>query len=134
MSSSRTGAEYLAKVKSNVFNWRSWFVYDKRTRSIRVASKPAFALATTKGKGTEQGNNVVFRAYAKHAYRETYALFRNKQIINVSLMCLTPSNFRTDENNTVVWWKCNGNAAQKWQRGVKVPKEKLTEGEASKSF
>ena len=45
MSNERNGNEYLAKMKSGVYDWRSWFVYDTRTRSIRLAERPEFALA-----------------------------------------------------------------------------------------
>lgn len=64
MSNQRDGAEYLAKIKSNIYNERSWFVYDTRTRSIRLAHKPEYALANKRGIEFAKGLNVVFRSYA----------------------------------------------------------------------
>lgn len=78
MSKQRDGAEYLAKLRSNNFNWRSWFVYDARTRSIRLASKPQFALATMKGIGFQKGYNAVFRSYTNQLFRETFVVLYDK--------------------------------------------------------
>jgi len=98
MSDHRNGGEYLAKIKSNIYNWRSWFVYDTRTRSIRLAHRPEFALASMRGVNLKKGFNAVFRSYARQLFRETFIVFYDKQILNLQLNCLTPSDYRSDEN------------------------------------
>lgn len=64
MSNQASDGEFLAKVKSNVYDWRSWFVYDKRTKSIRLAHRPEFALASKRNSNFQHGFNAVFRSYA----------------------------------------------------------------------
>lgn len=134
MSSQRNGGEYIAKIRSNVWDWRAWFVYDPRTRSIRLAHKPQFALANMQGVGFKKGYNAVFRSYANERSKETFTVFSKRNILNLGLQCLTPSSYRTDEGNTVIWWKCNDHKTQQWQRGVKVPFDKFFGDHSKKRF
>lgn len=115
MSKDRDGAEYLAKIKTGVYNWRSWFVYDHRTRSIRLAHQPKFALAVPYGKKMRKGINVVFRSYENQLFKETLMVFKDKQVINIGLQCMTPSDYRAEENNNLIWWRCSGHQTQKWK-------------------
>lgn len=131
MSDQASNGEYLAKLKSHVYDWRSWFVFDKRTRSIRLAHKPEFALASGKDSGFKVGSNVVFRSYSNELYRETFIVFHKKQVLNIELQCLTPADFKAEENNNVVWQKCNKDTTQRWQRGEKV-KDRVLYGDQSK--
>lgn len=134
MSNDRDGAEYLAKIKSGIFNWRSSFVYDTRTKSIRLAHKPQFTLANIKGSKMRKGANVVFRSYARQLFRETFTVFQDKKILNIGLQCLTPSDYRAEENNNLIWWKCSGHQSQKWKKVSKVPFQKLYGDYQDKKF
>lgn len=45
VSSTKQGTGFVAKINSGQMGWRQEFMYDSRTKSIRVASLPTMALS-----------------------------------------------------------------------------------------
>lgn len=84
--------------------WRSWFVVDKRTNSIRVYTQPHLALSNPDGKGVKPGHVLVARDYKKDDKSQVWN-FNEKRIQNKSSKrCLSMQNEKNkDENNLVLW-------------------------------
>jgi hypothetical protein len=61
MSQEKLGIDRVAKVKENPRPKNSVFIYDKRTKTVRLASERNFAISAKMGKQLKTGTAAVFR-------------------------------------------------------------------------
>jgi len=106
------GEDTYAKVTSKDKKWRQHFVYDDRTKSIRLAKQKTVALATETG-SLKQGKIAVFREWKATADQNQW-LDKDGQIKNKARLCLTPRQFTLQHNQLLTWWECGDNKSQLW--------------------
>lgn len=64
MSKQKDGKDIVVKIKTGQVDWRAWFAYDKRTRSIRLHAHKHLALSNQDGANRLNiGRVVAFRNY-----------------------------------------------------------------------
>jgi len=129
MSRQKDGDDIILKLKKND-NWRSWFVYDKRTKSVRFDAHRHLAISNQDGENRLNiGKNVCLRKYKNTVDQKIFMKESGKRgqykFTNIAKRCLTPHNFVIKDNALVTFWKCNKNPTQEWKQILKVPQEKL---------
>lgn len=45
MSKEKVGEDNIVKIRKEINDWRAWFVYDRRTRTLRIDTKRDLALS-----------------------------------------------------------------------------------------
>lgn len=112
------GKEFVLKVRKGLVDWRSLFIYDKRTKSVRLHSNRELALSNQdsdeKGeKRLKDGKNVAMRQWKAQLDQITF--MEDDKVKNKAKKCLTLRNYLDKEENLLTWWKCNKNDAQRWK-------------------
>lgn len=124
MSQQKIGIDRVAKIKSKPHPKNSVFLYDKRTKTIRLASERNFVLSNKMGKGLKIGHEAVFRRVLNSKVTEDqFVTIGSKVIHNKNKKCLEVKNGANKEEAPLQWWTCNGKPHQKIARVDKV-KEK----------
>lgn len=118
VSKQMNGKEFVLKMRKGIVDWRSLFIYDKRTRSIRLHSNRELTLSNqdsdNKGeKRLKDGQNVAMRVWKNQMDQITD--WSDDKITNKARKCLTMRNYLDKEENLLTWWKCNKNDAQRWR-------------------
>jgi len=117
MSAQEQGNGYVVKVNKQKNSWRSWFVYDHRTRSLRLEVDRRLSMSNHFSKGKDQlivGKNVIMRKFENQV--DQYILLKEKLIVNKADKCMTPFQYKLDIDNSMTWWHCKDLPVQKWVR------------------
>lgn len=120
LSNQRIGTEYILKIKENATNWRSWFVYDERTKSIRLNRNRNFAISNQRFIGLRDGGYAVVRKFVHGADQQI--TFKGTNILNKRGSCLTTRSFLNQDEQALTWFECRGQEAQNWVRSYEIPK------------
>jgi len=127
VSRQQNGKDRVAKLDKNRIDWRAWFVYDDRTKSIRQDSHRYLALSNQDGLNRlNVGKIAGFRKYTGTADQKNVHIKATTKkgivhIVNTKKKCLNPQNFQPKDNNMLTWWHCNQNPTQQWKRLWNVP-------------
>jgi hypothetical protein len=112
------------------WDWAQWFVFDRRTRTIRQAYRRQYAISTPYRSRRWVTGLAVLRTYRNEVWqRPIYN--KAKNIITDGSLALTLHNWRNVENYHVVWWWNKNHAAQRWNidtRRVHFPRYPLRDG------
>jgi len=130
MSGQKDGNDNVAKIAKGINDWRAWFVYDKRTKSIRLDAHRSLALSNKDSLSRlNVGKNIAFRKFAKTA-DQTNLEFKDSgkkeifKLINKAKKCLTVHNYLNKDESLLMWWHCNKNPTQSWKKFEAVPQKK----------
>lgn len=115
MSNVRTLGGYMAKIRQGVNSWRSRFIYDKRTKSLRLFKDRSIALSNQLGKGSKQHHYAVFRRYLGQRDQEL-TINNSRYIRNRAGNCLTPAFFKNEDRQPLTWHKCHHLNTQKFTK------------------
>jgi len=99
--------------------WRSWFIIDSRTQSIRLFTQPHLALSNLKPKSLKPDSFLVMRAYHKDDKSQHGYKFNTKTITIGSgdaKKCLQTQNKESKDEIHLVLWQCNDHVNQQWKR------------------
>jgi hypothetical protein len=111
---------------------KQWFVFDKRTRTIRSAEKRGFAISNQLGQGYRIGVAVVIRPWIGEIYQKIAFYGGNiRNVRNNGGKCLDVAGASNTHNRHVIFWTCHNGANQGWvldTQGVKYPKQALKDG------
>lgn len=130
MSAQRDGEDSVAKIKKGENDWRSWFIYDERTKSIRLDAHRSLALSNRNGALLKVGKTVGFRKYTATA-DQTNIFFADTgkkdvyKITNHAKKCLTTQNYLNKDETLLQFWHCNKNPSQGWYRKLGVAPKKI---------
>jgi len=117
VSSKKQGNGFEARISKGSQGWRQEFVFDARTRSIRIASLPTLAMSNQVGLGMKTGKKIAFRTFNKAV--DQFVKSGGDRILNKEDNCLTATKYNLVEGNTLSWWKCsplnNPKKAQIWR-------------------
>lgn len=118
MSEEKVGADRVLKLTRDQPDWRALFIYDRKTKSIRLHSRKQYALSNQDSdkKGKERvsvGRTLAMRTF-KHT-EDQIARIEDGKIKNSKKKCMTPKNYGAKESATIEWWNCNKNPTQYWE-------------------
>jgi len=108
-------SHYRLRIRSPRGDKREWFVYDKKSNSIRFAHDPRFVLGTQNNHFV-QGAAVVLRPFTSKHATETKSKFTNGHLVNMkSGWCLDSVGGKNTNHNPVTFWKCDkSHSHQNW--------------------
>lgn len=115
ISTVQTLGGFLARTKQGIKNWRSWFIYDKRTKSVRLFKDKTMVLSNALGKGSKRGNYAVFRKYAG-TRDQVISVTNSRYIKNKQGHCLTPEHMKNGDRVSLTWAKCHRLQLQKFTK------------------
>ena len=107
MSAKEQGNGWVLKVNKVRNGWRSWFIYDHRSRSLRLEKDRRLALSNHYVQGKDQlvvGKNAIMRKFNNEV--DQYIILKGKLITNKANKCLTPFQYKLEVDNAVTWWHC----------------------------
>lgn len=111
---------------------KQWFIFNKRTRTIRSAEKRSYSIGNRKGYGYRIGQSAVIRPYRGEIYqRIVYYGGRYMNIRNNGQKCLDVHGGKNVNNRHVIFWNCHKGANQGWtldRRGVRYPRQPYRDG------
>jgi len=91
---------------------REWFVYDKSTRSIRLAADKKYAISLRRGK-MSRGDMVLTKYAGSHS--SVYYDSKKQMLYNGKVRLCADIWFMRDlERQKVVYWDCHGKPNQRW--------------------
>lgn len=129
MSAQKDGNDNVAKIAKGINDWRAWFIFDKRTRSIRLDAHRTLAFSNKDSlKRMAIGKNLAFRKFAKTA-DQTDLEFKDSgkkevwRLLNNAKKCLTVHNYLNKDESLLMYWHCNKNPTQSWKKFEAVPKK-----------
>jgi hypothetical protein len=109
-----------------------WFVFNKRTRTIRSAEKRKYAIANRQGQGYRIGQSAVIRPFRGEIYQKiSYFGGKYRNIRNNGQKCLDVHGKSNTNNRHVIFWNCHNGANQGWtldRRGVRYPRQPYRDG------
>lgn len=117
MSAKEQGNGWVLKINKARNGWRSWFIYDHRSRSLRLEKDRRLALSNHYVQGKDQlvvGKNAIMRKFNNEV--DQYIILKGKLITNKANKCLTPFQYKLEIDNAVTWWHCKDLPVQKWVR------------------
>jgi len=107
------------------WQWQQWFVFDRRTRSIRSSHRRNFAISREIGtRRFVAGGNAVARPWRNTVWQRTF-YNRAKNVQDWGNIVLTPHGFANRHRNYLTWWWNKNHAGQRWRidtKGVRIPK------------
>lgn len=97
-SKQANGAEFVAKIKGGVRDWRAILIWDRRSNSLRLDSNRNMALSNQDGKGRKIGKNVAFRVFKNQA--DQFVSINKDKITNFKRgkKCLTPHHYKNKDD------------------------------------
>jgi len=115
MSKVNTSGGYLAKIGRENNGWRSEFIYDKRSKSVRLFKDRSIVLSNQQGKGSKRDYYAVFRKF-KGTKDQQITISNSNFVKNRAGHCLTPSFFKNEDKQPMVWHKCHHLNSQKFTK------------------
>jgi hypothetical protein len=127
------GNQFRLRIQdNNPDDSKQWFIFDKRTRTIRADAKRSFALANQKGRNFNVGSAAVVRTYENNSYiRASYHHGFKRNIRNNGAKCLDIHGGRNAHMHHTTFWHCHNGANQAWtldRRGFVYPRQPLKDG------
>jgi len=124
--------QFEVKIQDHApWNRRQWFVFDRRTKSVRAAYERNLAISRVIGtRGWANSNNVVARQWINSVYQRSF-FNRQHQIQDWGNYVITPHGFANRDQNAVAYWMSRNHAAQRWKvdvKGIEWPKQPLKDG------
>jgi len=118
LSKEKIGDEFTLKLGKKPNEWRSWFIVDKRTQTIRLYTQPHLAISNLKDKGVKEGKYLVMRKYDKADHSQPF-IFNGKKVQNSkSKRCLSTEANQNKDDIHLIFWPCTAKETQKWKREV----------------
>lgn len=114
VSRSRNGSEYILKIRKNIHGWRTWFIYDPRTKSVRLYRNRRYAISNQRHIGLRQGGYAVVRRFVRGADQKLY--FKSTNITNKIGNCLTLRSFLNQDEQALTFFECRGIGSQSFKR------------------
>jgi len=111
---------------------KQWFVFNRRTRTIRSAEKRSFVVANRLGYGYRVGQSAVIRPFRGEIYQKiAYYGGKYRNIRNNAQKCLDVHGGRNTNQRHVIFWNCHNGANQGWfldRNGVRYPRQPYRDG------
>jgi hypothetical protein len=134
-------AMYRVRIRSHYAadEWREWFIFDKATKSVRLANNPDLVLTYYTAARVARGHNLVLRAWnGKRDMRlryipGTYHNFHNGENDN---LCMDIWQGKNANNWPMIFWTCHNGHNQKFapRYGKGVTNRNLGFAKNSKPF
>jgi hypothetical protein len=127
------GNQYRLRIQNHqAFNLKQWFIFDRRTITIRPETKRNYAISNQRGQRFLRGRIAVVRKWDGEAYQRTafYGGAR-KNIRNVAGLCLDVHGASNTHNRHVTFWDCHNGLNQGWTidtQGVKYNRYPIADG------
>lgn len=127
------GNQYRLRISNrNPESSKQWFVFDRRTRTIRSKKDRDMALSNQKGYQYRIGVAAVMRKYIKESYqRSAYYGGQFRNIRNNANKCLDVHGGRNTHMRHVIFWNCHNGKNQGWtldRTGIRYHKYPLKDG------
>jgi hypothetical protein len=117
MSQETQGKDFVLKIAKRPDNWRSWFIMDKRTSSVRLFTQRHLAIANLAGKNQKSGKALVMRKFSASDKSQAIQVVGHKFQNKNSKKCIGTMSDENKDNIYVNYWQCvPGKATQKWER------------------
>jgi hypothetical protein len=128
LSKEKLGEDFVLKLGKKPSEWRSWFIMDKRTQTIRLFVQRHLAVSNQAGKSVKPGASLVLRDYDVKDASQAVEFKGHKLLNKKSKRCFSTANNENKDNAGLNFWLCNGKDTQKWKReAVKGDYEDLCE-------
>lgn len=115
------------------FITKQWFVFDRRTRTIRPSDKRDFAISNQRGQRFRVNKAAVVRKWIGEAeQRIAYYGGSVRNLRNVPGQCLDVHGGHNHHHRWAIFWPCHDGANQGWlidREGVNFPRYPLRDGE-----
>jgi len=126
-------SQYQLRIRYNMpGEGKQWFIFNKRTRTIRSAEKRSYAIANRLGRGYNVGQSAVIRPYRGEIYQKiAYYGGKFRNIRNNAQKCLDVHGKSNTNNRHVIFWNCHNGANQGWfldRHGVRYPRQPYRDG------
>ena len=118
MSKEKRASDFVLKLGKKPKNWRSWFIMDKRSQTVRVFAQRHLAISNAAGKGVKPGAALVVRKYDEKDSSQPFVFNGHKIENKKSKRCLSTANGENKDEALLNFWPCNGKEIQKWNREV----------------
>jgi hypothetical protein len=110
------GQQYRLRIQDNkAFDKNQWFIFDKRTNSIRSDSKRSMAISNQAGQRFLRNRAAVVRKWIGEAMqRSAFYGGSRRNVRNVPGQCLDVHGASNTNRRHVIWWDCHNAANQGW--------------------
>jgi phage terminase Nu1 subunit (DNA packaging protein) len=127
------GNQFRLRIRNHLPGcFKQWFIFDRRTRSIRAWSRRSYAISGQRGYKFRIANAAVIRHFRNDNYQKvSYWNGHRKNVRNNSKQCLDIYHHRNHNNMHTVWYPCHNGANQGWfldQRGIRYPRQPIRDG------
>ena len=103
------------RVRKPINDNREWFVYDEKSKTIRLASNKAMVMSNQQGMGIKKGIALVLAPYKSDlqtiVWDKGNARLFNGRIHN---RCVDIWQGKNEENQALTYWDCHDGKNQKW--------------------
>ena len=130
------GEGYLARLSKLNKNWRSHFVYDFRTKTIRIARLRHLALSNQAGMDLKPDQQAVFRRLKGGGTKDQILTYgKDDMVRNAENQCLTPVKRQAKDEADMTWEKCGEHDSQLFlQNFIDKENKKLEKQPPPKKF
>jgi len=110
------GQQYRLRIRdNNPENVKQWWIFNRRTRTIRAANNRNMVIANQAGQGYRIGVAATIRAYKKEVYqRAVFYGGARRNIRNMGQKCLDVHGNSNTHNRHVTFWNCHNGLNQAW--------------------
>ena len=115
ISKEKNGNDFVLKIGRRN-DWRTWFIMDKKTHTIRLYTQPHLAISNLAGKNLKPGAPLVMRPYNRKDESQQIDINGKKFQNSKSKRCLSTANNLNVDNAGLNFWPCIGKDTQKWTR------------------
>jgi hypothetical protein len=117
------GQQFRLRIRDDQWkNNRQWFVFDKRTRTIRAFSDKNLAISNQQGQAFRIGKHAVVRPYKNEVYqRIAYYGGSVRNLRNNGQKCLDVAGGINRHRQHVIFWNCHNGVNQGWFLTSKHP-------------
>jgi hypothetical protein len=127
------GNQYILRIQDHQpFNQKQWWIFDRRTKTIRPTSRRNYSISNRQGKGFKIKEYAVIRQYIKESYqRLSFFPGSRRNLRNPSGKCLDVYGGSDTNNRHVIFYFCHNGANQGWnldKKGVYFPRYPLKDG------
>jgi hypothetical protein len=114
------------------WNPRQWFYFDRRTKTIRAASKKNWVISNQSRYQMRVNYAGVIGIYRGHMYqRVSFFPGHYRNVRNAAGLCLDVHGNSNSNHRHTIWYRCHNGANQRWwidRRGVSYPRYPLNNG------
>lgn len=125
--------QYRLRIQDhNSFDLKQWFVFERRTRTIRIMSDRTQVISGKQGLGFKKGNDAVARKYKNQSNQKiSFWVGKFRNVRNNGRQCLDVHGGRDVNKRHTVWWSCHNGLNQAWwidTKAIKFPPFPLKDG------